>query len=271
MKLTRLQILIIIVSAGIIVVLSGFSGVFDVTTPGTITNPVSYVLTYTFVDQEGHQLPATFTESTPYSFKDRAPTLLTNTASNGTYARTFTISQSDSGFPLTISGKITVGQSQFSNNITITVDKTMSTTITVYRKFLWSFNVSYTNGTLLNSNELELTSSKDHVDVSISNGYGSTLLQDATYTASLGGKDVTSFSVINDGSLSISITPAETITLTNTTTTPTDSSGKTVDPFANIPFFLLPDVYIYGLLGVMAIAAILASVVAIKRMRVRYK
>ena len=226
------------------------------TAPPTIP---TYTVQYTVKDQRGHALPAVITETIQTQQQFQCD-------SGGRLTRQYTIATS---FQVTIKATIQVGAKTYDQTESFTVSGDLSKAITITRRFFWVFHVDYTDGTKA-TGTLTLKSATETLTASVSNGYGEAYLMDTSYevtfTASPEVK-VTTVNVVNDGELFVTINKGTgTTTSTNETTIPvTSPQSPVVSP--EIPWVLIPSVYIYGLLGVLGFGFIMAAVVALRRKR----
>lgn len=235
--------------------------------PASVSSTVKYVVT----DQLGHPLPATITETTAYTFKGNTPSFVSSaTAVGGLYSHQFIVNQADSSFPVTVTATVSVGSKQYQNQETFMVQATaagatQTESVSIPRRFFWTFNVNQTDGSKP-SGSVTLASTGDSVTVPITDGYGEGYLVDASYTSTLVTPidtfSLTTFTVSNDGYFTATINPTTDTAISTHTDNP---NGVQSQPY--IPFYLLPEIYIYGLLVVLAVIAVIGGIVAVKRTR----
>lgn len=225
---------------------------------GAPTTP-TYTVQYTVKDQRGHLLPAVITETIQTSQQFQCD-------SQGRLTRQYTVATS---FQVSIKATIQVGAKTYDKTDTFTVSSDLTKTITITRRFFWAFHINYSDGTSA-TGTLTLKSSQETLTASVSYGYGEAYLMDTSYevtfTASPEVK-ITTVNVINDGELFATINKGTgTTTSTDQTTVPVTSPESPVSS-PEIPWVLIPSIYIYGLLGVLGFGFILAAVVALRRKR----
>ncbi|VVB52305.1 Uncharacterised protein [uncultured archaeon] len=237
-------------------------------TPAPVYHSMSDSVIYNIVDQKGHSLPATLTETTPYNFVGTAPQLLTGiSAPEGTYTHEFTFDERDKDFPITLTATVKVGTETYSASKTFSVSDSASQTLTISRRFFWTFNVNASDGSFP-SGAITLTSAKESINVPISNGYGTAMLLDGQYHSTFNAGTqikLVDFTVENDGNFYATIATNSNDVIDTGVNSQPQQNGQAINPYTNTPFYLLPDVYIYGLIGVLALGAVLAAIVATRR------
>lgn len=162
----------------------------------------------------------------------------------------------------TITAEVQVKDKTFSATQQVTVSGSSTVTITITRRFIICFHVSYTNGTLPNG-KIIATSNKETLEIPVTSGYGESYFLDGRYRLSFVASPAVNVGEINvakDGEFSFIIDP-ETQTVVNSTLT--EWGQPPVTP--QIPWVLIPSVYIYTLVGVLALGFIIAGVVALRR------
>jgi len=163
---------------------------------------------------------------------------------------------------LTATAEINVGTETYSTTVTFSITASMTKEIVINRRFYWTFFINYTEGTLATGN-LTASSAKETLTVPITNGYGEAYLTDATYTFSFEASPAVTLktmTVTNDGNF------VATINKENRTAEEISSNQtSTVTTPPVIPWILIPNVYIYSLLGVLVIGLIIIAVVRMRR------
>jgi hypothetical protein len=222
----------------------------DKTTDVTLALALKYSLQLKIVDQVGNPLPATVKVDSQTLTADK--TGIASISVSGT---------------VNVVAQIMVKIRQFSTKETFSVYKAMTKTIVITRRFYWTFFINYTDGSFA-TGTLSLTSPKETLPVSVTNGLGEAYLLDGKYSVSFSASpvvSVTTLDVINDGELIATLNKvAATTESTSQNTILTDSPNSPVGSGA-LAYYLLPGFYIYGLLGVLAFGFIIAAVVAIRR------
>jgi hypothetical protein len=217
----------------------------------TITLTPEYTINFIVKDQVGNPLPAKVTFDGSSLTCDKTgvspQTKITKTQ-------------------LTIKAEIKVGTQTYSATEALTLTKSMTKEITITRRFYWTFSINYTDGSLA-TGTLTASSTKETLTTPITSGYGEAYLTDATYTFSFEASPAVSLKTVtitNDGDLVATIDKAKATAETSHTEIPTTSStSPTVTPA--IPWILIPSIYIYALIGVLAFGFILAVIVRIRR------
>jgi len=162
---------------------------------------------------------------------------------------------------LTVTAEIKVGTQTYSATETFSITASMTKEIVINRRFFWTFFINYTDGTLA-TGKIVASSSKETLTIPITNGYGEAYLIDATYTFSFEASPAVTLktmTVTNDGNL------AATINKENQTVKEISSNQTSIVTMPEIPWILIPSVYIYSLLGVLVLGFIIAAVVRLRR------
>jgi len=214
---------------------------------------VRYEITFIVEDQVGNPLPAKVT----------IPQIATETCSpNGKAEFSFTA-------PINLQKEVTatvqVGDQLFKTTKTVTFTKNETITLTITRRFLWNFTVTYTDGTPADG-ILTASSPNEVIETQITHGFGQAYLLDYTYDITFSASpavEVTTLEVKNDGAMKIIIDPT-----TNTATTETTSAPASTTPtIPELPWYLVPGVYIYGLIGVIFVLGLILVAVAIWKVK----
>jgi len=172
---------------------------------------------------------------------------------------------------LAITAEIRVGTETYSTTETISITKSMTKTITITRRFFWRFYINYTDGTAA-TGRITATSTKETLTIPVTNGYGEAYLIDASYTFTFEaspGVALKTATITNDGDFYATLTKATATTpsttmSSETTQIPTSApTSPTATP--EVPWILIPSVYIYALLGVLVFGFIIAVVVRARR------
>lgn len=161
---------------------------------------------------------------------------------------------------VTVKAEIKVGTETYSSTETLTLTKSMTKEITITRRFFWTFFINYTDGTLA-TGKVIATSSKETLTIPIANGYGEAYLTDATYTFSFEASPAVTLktaTVTNDGDLVATIDRAKATAETSST-----EQSRVVTP--EVPWLLIPSIYIYALLGVLVFGFIIAAILRLRR------
>jgi len=207
--------------------------------------PPEYSLQVIVKDQCGNLLPAKVTIGTE-----------SKPCTNGMVS--FTISPAGT---ITVTAEVKVKERIFSTTQQVTVSASKTITLTITRRFLYGFYVNYADGTLPDG-KIIAVSNEETLEIPITSGFGEDYLLDGRYRLSFEASPAISvgeITVTNDGTFSCIIN-TETNTVEESTTT-TETAATTPE----IPWVLLPSIYIYGLLGVLAFGFILATVVRVRR------
>lgn len=215
----------------------------------------TYSLALTVNDQVGHPLPATVTVDTTRLTCDEY----------GYASTTIATAPGETSMTATVTAEIMVGEREFSATKTITIDKDTVETITITRRFLWTFYVDYTDETLATGTLY--TSGKESISTEISNGKGTIYLLNGFYTFTFeASPSVTlgSMTIANDGEFYATLTPeGEVEDTTSTEIDITEPTSPVTTP--EIPWILIPSIYIYALLGVLMFGFIIAAIVRLRR------
>lgn len=223
----------------------------------TLTLSVEFTLQVRVKDQCGNPLPATVTidGQTVICDKNGVGTLAVPSGTRSLQAR------------------ITVGSKTFNTTETFSLTKTMVKDIVITRRFYWVFYFNYTDGTVPSKGQITLTSPKESLTVPLVNGVGEAYLLDGTYVITVEASPavvIGTITVNQDGEVWATINK-ETARLETPSTiieVPVTSDRTPVaTPSKEVPWILIPSVYIYTLVGVLAFGFILAAVVALRRKR----
>lgn len=239
---------------------------FSFAPPPAPPKKYTFNLIYSVADQLGHALPATISEATTYKLKDGSSPILktSQTDSTGRVARTFA-EFDDPSFSLTLTASVQVKAQTYNITKTFTVSSNTTLSIVITRRFYWTFFINYTDGSFA-TGTLTLTSPRETLAVSVTNGLGEAYLLDGKYSVSFSASpsiSVTTLDVTNDGELEATLDKLTATTQTSSQNTiSTDAANS---PVSALPYYLLPSVYIYGLLGVLVFGFIIAAVVALRR------
>lgn len=212
-----------------------------------------YSVRFKVVDQCGNPLSAKVTLDTKSEACDKSGYSPIFSVPYGTY---------------TVSTEVKVKEKTFNATETISVTADTTKTITITRRFLWSFHINYADSTLA-TGTITATSTKETLKIPITSGYGEGYLIDATYTFIFkASPEVTlgAITVKNDGDFSATINvDTNLVTQTSSTETPTTSPTSPVTTPAEISWLLIPSIYIYTLLGVLVFGFIIAAIVRLRR------
>jgi hypothetical protein len=220
---------------------------------------VKYIVGYTFQDQCGNLIPVSVTGDETFTV-----------GREGKTSRTYTEPKT-----LTLTINVYVGVQTFSKTESVTIDKNMTKTITITRRFMWHFYVNYTDGTLANG-KIIAQSTKETLTITVTNGYGNGYLLDGRYSISFESSPAVvlkAFDVTNDGSYYATLTYTTTAegqkvtTGTETTSQEEIPTGTPESPVTSVevPWLLIPSMYIYALIGVLAFGFILATIARWRR------
>jgi len=210
----------------------------------TITLTPEYTVQFLVKDQVGNPLPAKITVDTTSLACDERGVTQTKI----------------SKIQITVKAEIKVGTQTYSTTEALTITQSMTKEITITRRFYWTFFINYTDGSLA-TGTLTASSVKETLTIPITNGWGEAYLTDATYTFSFEASPAVTLrtvTVTNDGDLTATIDKAKA-----TATTSYTETGKVTTP--EVPWILIPSIYIYSLLGVLVIGFIVAAVVRMRR------
>ncbi len=209
----------------------------------------TYELSVTVMDQVGHLLPAQVTADTKQATCDK-------------YGYTSIIVGAGT---ISVTAKITVGENQYNATESIIMDKDKSIRLIITRRFLWTFFIEYTDGTLATGTVY--TSGKESLTIPITNGLGTAYLLDGLYSFSFESSpvDLGSITISNDGEFHATLNK-ETGALETSTSTETPITSP-ISPVTTpeIPWLLIPSIYIYALLGVLVFGFIIAAVVRLRK------
>jgi hypothetical protein len=198
----------------------------------------TFTLLLTVKDQLGNPLPATVTVDK-------------ETKTCDAYGKaSFNVTQN---VLATVTAKIKVGARTYESSTAIFMDKDKTGTVTITRRFLWQFDLKYTDetrpdGTLATINKEALT-------IPITAGKGEAYLLDGTYTLTF-----TASPQVNLGKITVNNDQIFTATIdkqTGQVTTGIQTPVVTPQP-VEIPWVLLPTTHIYILTGVILIVGIVA-------------
>ncbi len=217
----------------------------------------TYTVTYVVQDQVGNPLPAIIKEDTETHQCDKF----------GRFSKTYTTEPGETFVSTTVMAQIQVGTRTFERDEIFTVSSSMDKTITITRRFFWSFFINYTDGTLA-TGTLTASSPVEILTVPVANGYGEAYLIDVTYTFSFEASPAVTLetvAIINDGEFYATVNKeTETTEITTTTEIPTTAPTTPVTT-PEIPWLLIPSIYIYALLGVLVFGFIIAAVVRLRK------
>lgn len=220
----------------------------------TLTLSLKYSLQLRIVDQVGNALPATV--------KVDSQTL--------TADKTGMVSPISVSGMVSVSAEVRVKDQVFDTIETFSIDKAMTKTIVITRRFYWAFYFNYTDGTVPTRGTITLSSSKETLTVPLVNGVGEAYLIDGTYKIVAEASpaiEIGMITVSTDGEVYATLNK-EKVTLESSSTNQvtTSAEGSPVSP-TEIPWILIPSFYIYSLLAILAFGFILAAVVALRRKR----
>lgn len=217
--------------------------------------PGEYTLSLTVKDQCNNLLPASVTVDTQTKTCDATGKVNFNVTA-GTK---------------NVVAKIIVGENTYEASKNIEVTESMSDTITINRRFLWTFVVRYTDDTPLTTGTIGIEN-KETLSIPVTNGEGTGYLLDGTFTVTLTTSPsitIGTITVTNDQTYTITLTkptvPGEAPTVAGTPTTEAPEVPVTEPPPA-IPWVLLPTTHIYILTGVLVVIGIVA-IVYVRRKR----
>lgn len=163
---------------------------------------------------------------------------------------------------VTVYAEVQVGEKKFDTSETITVTEYMTKEIIITRRFYWEFFIKYSDGTLA-TGTLTASSPKETLEIPITNGVGGAYLTDTTYVFAFKASPqivLETVTVTNDGIFEATIDKEAMIV----TTTETSESPITTTP-PEVPWVLIPSIYIYSLLGVLVLGFIIAAIVRMRR------
>jgi len=218
-------------------------------TPTVTPPPPKYVYELTVKDQVGNPLPATVRIDGQVMTCDLQGKIRYETSESKSY---------------TVEASVKVGDKEYSATKTVTLTHNMTDTITINRRFYWTFNVMYSDGTKP-TGTLRLVGLKETQTVPIKDGFAEAYLLDDTYTVILeASAPVTlgSITVTNDGSLDVVLQKetgqVKTYTPTSYTAETTPYVQPTVPVQPEIPWELLPTTHIYLLTVALVVIGVLA-------------
>jgi hypothetical protein len=223
----------------------------------TLTITAEFTLQIRVKDQVGNPLPATVTIDGQTVACDRSG-VATIAVPSGTR---------------NLQARINVGSMTFTANETFSMSKSMIKEVTITRRFYWVFYFNYTDGTVPSQGKITLTSPKETLEVPLVNGVGEAYLLDGTYVVTVEASpavQIGTITVSQDGevfaTLNKETAKLETPTTINEVPTTSDRTPVTT-PTTEVPWVLIPSVYIYTLIGVLALGFIIAGAVALRRQR----
>jgi hypothetical protein len=230
----------------------------DKATSVTLTLSLQYSLQLKIVDQLGHPLPATITVGSEKKSADKSG------------MTSFTVSRGQ----VSVYAEIRVKDKVYNSGTqTFSVTGSISKTITIERRFYWAFFFNYTDGTVPSTGTITLSCPRETLKVPLTNGVGEAYLLDETYKVVVEASpavEIGTVSVQNDGEFFATLNKEKvTVEETSSNEVPTSSERSPVtqtEP-TQVPWVLIPSVYIYSLIGVLAFGFILAALVALRRKR----
>jgi hypothetical protein len=217
----------------------------------TLTLTPEYTVQFIVKDQVGNPLPAKITFDTASFTCDKT----------GVTQATITKTQ------VTVKAEVKVGTQAYSTTEALTLTKSTTKEITITRRFFWKFFINYTDGTLA-TGTLTATSTNENLTVPVTSGYGEAYLIDATYTFAFSASPAVTLktaSITNDGEFYATINKEAGKTETTTTTEIPTSSATSPTVTPEVPWLLIPSLYIYALLGVLMFGFIIAAAVRLRR------
>ncbi|MEM2445411.1 MAG: carboxypeptidase regulatory-like domain-containing protein [Candidatus Bathyarchaeia archaeon] len=230
----------------------------------SITIPLEYTLNIRVRDQCGNPLPATLTidGQTLVCGKD-------GTASLSILPGTKNIKAS-----------VTVKEKEFSTTGTTTVTKHTTVDLVINRRFYWVFYFNYSDGTVPEKGSITLTHPKEVLKVPLTNGVGEAYLLDGIYRITVEASpavDLGTIEVNSDGKIFYTLNKqkAQLEQKEEKEIKQEDEDYPIITPPTpppqptppEIPWILIPSVYIYTLVAVLAFGFILAAAVALRRRR----
>jgi len=157
-----------------------------------------------------------------------------------------------------VTAEIKVGEKTFSaTHEVLAGNKTI--TITITRRFLWNFTITYTDGTPADGT-LTAKSAIETIDIPVTNGKGQAYLMNYKYELVFTASPEVTIGVLdvkNDGYYNVVINP-QTSQVTSIQTSETAVS-TTPPPIPELPWYLIPGVYIYALIGVILFIGIISN------------
>ncbi|MCS7124565.1 MAG: DNRLRE domain-containing protein [Candidatus Bathyarchaeota archaeon] len=174
----------------------------------------------------------------------------------------------------TVQALVRVGDRTFNVSRTVSVNKHMPLELVIYRRFYWTFYFNYTDGTVPSKGTITLTHPKEVLKVPLINGVGEAYLLDGTYRITVEASpavDLGTITVKTDGELFYTLNKATArIEEKSENPIPTTEDETPVTPpppptQPEIPWVLIPSIYIYTLIGVLAFGFIVAAVVSMRR------
>ena len=215
----------------------------------SVTPTPKYVYELTVKDQVGNPLPATVRIDQQVMTADIEGKIKFETVESKTY---------------TVEASIKVGDKEYSSTKTITLTSNITDTIVINRRFYWTFDIMYSDGTKP-TGTLKLLGTKETQVVPVNNGFAEAYLLDDTYTVILEASPAItlgSIKVTNDGSLDVVLQKETGRVTTYTPTAYTPETTPYVQPTVpvqpEIPWELLPTTHIYLLTAVLVIIGVLA-------------
>jgi len=203
----------------------------DVTAQAPPPTP-TYTLSLTVKDQLGHLLPATVTVDQASKTCDQTGKVSFNVTENKL---------------ATVTAKVNVAAKTYQTTTTVFMDADKTETITINRRFYWTFDIKYSDGT--KPDGVLTMQNVEFVSVAINQGKGEAYVLDGIYTVTFEASPE-----INLGKVTVNNDQTYTATIDKTTNTvvetPTiETPTTTVLQPVEIPWVLLPSVYIYILTG----------------------
>lgn len=228
----------------------------------TIHLPLYYDLKLKVVDQRGNPLPATLNVNGERKTADK------------TGIAYFKLPRGS----VSIYAEVKVKDKTFSATKTINLYSSKTETIVINRRFYWAFFFNYTDGTVPEKGTITLTSPSETIKVPLVNGVGHAYLLDETYKVVVEASpavEVGTITVTTDGEFYATLNKekvqigeegaVESTSTTHITTGSEDSPVTSTEP--EVPWILIPSIYIYTLIGVLVFGFIIAAIVALRRQR----
>jgi len=215
----------------------------------TITLVPEYTISFKVIDQAGNPLPARITFDSETVTCDKYGLAIAKVTKT----------------KVEIKAEIKVGtQTYSSTSDTLTLIKSITKEITIVRRFLWKFYINYTDGSVA-TGRIIATSTRESLNISIVSGYGEAYFLNTLYQFSFEASPAVvlkTVSITNDGELYATLTKP---TPTRPSTAETTTTAKSVASTPEIPWILIPSIYIYALLGVLVLGFIIAVIVRYRR------